>query len=334
MEIFSPRDFSILLLGFNDNRSPINRCTPISQYNMTKLMQQIMESDVVDPFDDVIPYHAKGQDPLTGDNLEYAKMANRVAALEMALRSYTTMFSAKLARYPTGIRNYVGGSTKATGSSTAPVYTDFTGGANIYAIDITRMTPKDAEWVKKNAPKTMKLGAEHKALNNKAKKLKKTIDSAHANTTQSASAAAAQAAGISVGTQIPAAQIPQYIQTGASKFANPWHNNVVAGEQYAGHPSAYNFSSVTSKTYAQLETLLKANGLTLTTMYAGRPKPGVPINFGIITNNGKFVWRKYDMGGASGQNFCLLNGQRYQTSSLIAMPPAQFTALLKKTGVI
>lgn len=89
-----------------------------------------------------------------------------------------------------------------------------------------------------------------------------------------------------------------------------------AHKRFAGRP--WDFSWWTSKRlqeYKAFSDLLKRNGKNgFTKMYAGMYH-GQYLNFVMIGDDGNFVWRVYDQGGGSGQNWLYINGKKTNASS-------------------
>lgn len=139
--------------------------------------------------------------------------------------------------------------------------------------------------------------------------------------------AAADARRTNVITQmISPANVPTKISTGKSAFVNPYHagNN----SQYAGHPDGYTLSSSQLAIYDELKQIFDRNGVAgFRVCYAARV--GKFINFAFIGVNDKFIWRKYDVGGGSGQNWIYIDGNKMKTTDFLSLPPAKQDALIK-----
>lgn len=122
------------------------------------------------------------------------------------------------------------------------------------------------------------------------------------------------------------ANIPAKISTGKSSFTNPYHagNN----SKYAGHPDGYALSSPMLAIYEDLKRVFNRNGVPgFSVCYAARIDKH--INFAFVGVGGKFIWRKYDVGGGSGQNWIYLDGNKMKTSDFMSLPPAKQDALVK-----
>jgi hypothetical protein len=118
-----------------------------------------------------------------------------------------------------------------------------------------------------------------------------------------------------ISKQIPESKVPEKISSGKGKFGNPYF--VSPDKRYAGDPAFFPFSSPMLIMYYELDEILTTNGFEgLTTMYASSIVHGNKNlnNFVVIGAKGKFMWRKYDMGGGSGQNWVYVNGDKMHTS--------------------
>lgn len=139
--------------------------------------------------------------------------------------------------------------------------------------------------------------------------------------------AAAETRRANVSTQtINPANVPTKISIGKSSFTNPYHagNN----SKYAGHPDGYPLSSPMLAIYEDLKRVFDRNGVPgFSVCYAARIDKH--INFAFIGVNNKFVWRKYDVGGGSGQNWIYLAGNKMKTSDFMSLPPAKQDALIQ-----
>jgi hypothetical protein len=122
------------------------------------------------------------------------------------------------------------------------------------------------------------------------------------------------------GTPSTIALPTQLSNGGSGKFANPYFLD--PKEHYAGTPALYpNWSkySTSRKNFVKLSTMLTTFGVEdFTKMYSGLHSSSY-FNFALIGGKGKFVWRKYDAGGGSGQNWCYINGTKHITTDIIAM---------------
>lgn len=122
------------------------------------------------------------------------------------------------------------------------------------------------------------------------------------------------------------ANVPTKISTGKSSFTNPYH----AGDnsQYAGHPDGYPLSSPMLAIYDELKKIFDRNGVPgFSVCYASRIRKF--INFAFVGMNNKFIWRKYDVGGGSGQNWIYLDGNKMKTSDFMSLPPTKQDAIIK-----
>lgn len=130
------------------------------------------------------------------------------------------------------------------------------------------------------------------------------------------------------GTQIPEAQVPPQISTGKGKFRNPYFVSDVG--RYAGDPEGFPWTAQMQKMYTSLTAALVKRGFTgengFTVMYAStivQQAHGTLVNcynFAVIGAGGRFVWRKYDKGGGSGQNWVYVDGKQMKTSTFLATP--------------
>lgn len=194
--------------------------------------------------------------------------------------------------------------------------------------------PKAQAWLTKAAPIITELTF-------RVEKLKRAVKTAQKNVDVQKIATKAASVGVTnqSGSTIPVANIPKKLQMspGSKGIDNPYW---LSGE-YAGHPSGFNFSTPMKTIYVSLEATLNRHGLTLDPLYVGRypiaymagPAKG-PINFVTQTSNLKVTWRKYDVGGGSGQNWLFLNGTKMNTSNFMSLTEPQRDTLLKSSGVI
>lgn len=128
-------------------------------------------------------------------------------------------------------------------------------------------------------------------------------------------------------TTVDLKNIPPKIFTSSAhtnKFENPYFFST--DRNYAGHPDLYPGWKTNHKQQAKLYELIKTalvrNGLSpMTDMYSGLHS-GTYFNFGITGADGDFVWRKYDAGGGSGQNWVYIDGTKMKTSDFTATPTA------------
>jgi hypothetical protein len=154
-------------------------------------------------------------------------------------------------------------------------------------------------------------------------------------TTQAKTAIAATATNIK---EIPSAQVPQTIAIpGGSKrgIDNPYWSK--PSRRYAGPPAGAPLHSTQLLLMHKINTLLQKHGITpLTVAYVGFHQHGSSYlsNFVIMNPSGSVIWRKYDVGGGSGQNWVYLNGQKTQTSNLTERPPQDQDDLLRQAGLI
>lgn len=120
---------------------------------------------------------------------------------------------------------------------------------------------------------------------------------------------------------IPAAKVPAKVSTGAGMATNPYHG---AGntDQYAGSPLHYSWTAQMKPNFVEIQNALERNGIApLDRIYAARYQGG-PTNFICIGAGGRLVWRKYDVGGGSGQNWIFVDGVKMNASALTGNPPA------------
>lgn len=129
---------------------------------------------------------------------------------------------------------------------------------------------------------------------------------------------------------IPTSSIPATISIPGSKgyFNNPYFVSGVTN-QYAGDPAHYPDWSTPMKAIllAFIETLHQLGKPPLTDMYAGR-YGGANINFAVFNPTKTLIWRKYDVGGGSGQNWLYINGTKVNTSHFMQKDQAGRQAML------
>jgi hypothetical protein len=125
----------------------------------------------------------------------------------------------------------------------------------------------------------------------------------------------------SAGAQIPESKVPATIHTGKSKFGNPYFQG--SADRYAGDPAFYPWTRQMLQVYHKLEEILTSHGFKgFTTIYASTVLLGSGnfvsnlYNFAVIGADGKFIWRKYDMGHGSSQNIVYVAGKKMQTSNI------------------
>lgn len=201
-----------------------------------------------------------------------------------------------------------------------------------YIFDLSKFPPRVATWIERYGPIYDKLDSRKGTLTRKIKSLQKEQKA------QQVTAAIQQGVTAPIGqphaaSTIPVGQIPKKLQTspGSAYIDNPYFKS---GE-FAGPAARYWFSTPMRNIYVLLVDTLKRNGLTFGPLYVGRHGgTGGPINFVMATPGDKFVWRKYDAGGASGQNWVYLNGLKMKTSSFVGMTDAQRDAALKVNNVV
>lgn len=193
-------------------------------------------------------------------------------------------------------------------------------------IDSTVLDPADVAEVKRAAARFNKHEQSMSALMRQIKKVEKLI-------TAENNAKSAAANGPANSTQLPVGQIPTVIPNGMKGIDNPFfrHSGPATG-RYAGHPSGYKFSSQMTTMYNTFNAMLKRHGQSLDKLYVG--KVNGCINFVATSTNGKFVWYKYDVGGGSGQNHVILNGNKLKSSGLMALSAVQQDNLLTQYKVV
>jgi hypothetical protein len=158
---------------------------------------------------------------------------------------------------------------------------------------------------------------------------------------QSASAHVLAQQGKVAGPQIPESNVPAQISSGKGKFRNPYFLSDVG--RYAGDPVHFPWTVQMQRMYKTLEDILTKHGLLGFSVIYGSTlvlqSSYTPIalsnnqNFAATNANGKLVWRKYDMGGGSGQNWIYVDGQKMKTSTFIRLSqaaPIKFGALIAK----
>jgi hypothetical protein len=125
--------------------------------------------------------------------------------------------------------------------------------------------------------------------------------------------------------QIPEAHVPAQISSGGKgKFQNPYFLSGVG--RYAGDPENFPWTPHMQKMYITLRDILNKNNIPGFTIAYGSTlvdpvRKGASLlnysNFAIVGAKEKLVWRKYDMGGGSGQNWVYINGEKMNTSRFI-----------------
>lgn len=302
---------------------------------MKAITEQVNDPNAPDPFEPIpLPFvHDKStpeEHEIQKLSAEKEHVVAKLASLEPAFNAIKTGGDQALfGPYRPGANTVY---TYATKSNAKPA----AGHVIIDGYDflLSGLSQKKQDWLVKYAPMYNALRARVGAIDRRIKAIKKAVDTA-------AVVAKATAAGItttpnatsSVAGQIPVAQIPKKLGTspGATNIDNPYFKS---GE-YAGPISGYKFSTPMQRIYLSLEATLRRHGLTLGTLYVGRHGgAGGPINFVTSAGGNKLVWRKYDAGGASGQNWIYLNGHKMNTSSFIGMTEPQRDAALKVNNVI
>lgn len=77
-------------------------------------------------------------------------------------------------------------------------------------------------------------------------------------------------------------------------------------------------STVTKRMYEHIRDMAIAQGLSEPHyVLMGRPSPNIAVNFVIIPKGGEYIWRKYDVGSGSGQNYIYTPSGKFQTSLII-----------------
>ena len=294
---------------------------------MTTIMEQADTQGEVDPFEP-IPFDFDSDPNKSDAEKEVARLKsklNTIKIMQSAYHSRDSQFWGALRNIPRQWRD-------PDRKGAAPLDADEIqiGQYKYKEADVPR---RIAAWAKRAEPMRRTIQASAKALEKQIKKVEKQA----AQDVMAKQTAAAGGTSTMGTTAVPAASIPKQILTNPSSqrsaVANPYWTNSAPGGAYAGHPTGYKWSTPIQKLYANIITALKRNGLDLPIAYVGRPN-GVSINFIMLSGNKKFVWRKYDMGGGSGQNWVFLNGEKFHTSTFVAMTPAKQDAELKRTGVI
>lgn len=101
------------------------------------------------------------------------------------------------------------------------------------------------------------------------------------------------------------------------KFTSPYYVSGVT-HQYVGSPAHYTEWTTPMKTIlmALVKTLKQLNKPPLLEMVAGRYNGGA-INFAVYNPSKTLIWRKYDTGGGTGQNWMYINGNKIKTSDFM-----------------
>jgi hypothetical protein len=124
--------------------------------------------------------------------------------------------------------------------------------------------------------------------------------------------------------QIPETQVPAQISSGKGKFRNPYFLSNVG--RYAGVAENFPWTPHMHKMYVTVKDILDKNGVPGFTVAYGSTfvdpvRQGASLiscsNFAVIGASGKFVWRKYDLGGGSGQNWVYVDGEKMNTTRFI-----------------
>jgi len=118
---------------------------------------------------------------------------------------------------------------------------------------------------------------------------------------------------------------------GVARVGNPYFTNGVTNE-YAGHPAHYPlWSNQWKRRVLEINEALVDSGFGgFEMMYAGKHN-GRNFNFFIIAAGGDFVWRKYDVGGQSGQNWIFLKGKQGKTTTFEGLTRKKQVDKLKKS---
>ena len=136
-----------------------------------------------------------------------------------------------------------------------------------------------------------------------------------------------------VSTQRPAEltmpdPIPQRLKSpGGAMFANP----AILDDPYYGRPENYSDLTTTQKTLLQrINVALQRNRLAPITELWGGKYNGRNINFAAYGANRQVLWRKYDVGGGSGQNWFFVGDTKMKTSDFVRHAPEQQDILLSR----
>jgi hypothetical protein len=124
--------------------------------------------------------------------------------------------------------------------------------------------------------------------------------------------------GGAVTPNIPESSIPAKLNAGQYKFGNPYFQGV--DNRYAGDPRQFTWTPQMHKQYVRLNHMLTDRGLAgFTLIYAStaRVRNANLSNFALFGAGGKVIWRKYDMGYASGKNLIYIDGVKHEVRSLM-----------------
>lgn len=302
---------------------------------MKAITEQANDPNARDPFEP-LPYDDV-YNQSTADEIEQAKLLaeqKHIKAKIASLKAKVALIDAKHNGHPyLGVfaaANRAYSYNAATKAVPPAGHVQF--GTNLY--NLSMLPQRTQDWLQKYGPVYNSLVSRDEAITRKVKALKKKVTAALVTATATAAGITMNTGGMSsTNGQIPIAQIPQKVKTSptSSSIDNPYFKS---GE-YAGPPSGYAFSTPMRTIFVSISATLKRHGLSLGPLYVGRHGGAKgPINFITATANNKFVWRKYDAGGGSGQNHIYLNGHKMNTSSFMNMSEAARDGALKANNVI
>ena len=302
---------------------------------MKAITEQVNDPNAPDPFEPIpLPFvHDKSTPEYREQQqleAEKAHVGEKIASFGMVLNNIRALGETPAFGAYTPGRNAVYTYVQNKKATAAPGHVIVDG----YDYTLSLLPQKKQDWLVKYGPTMNALIARRGAIDRRLKAIQKAVKTAEviASATAAGLSATPNATSATAG-QIPVAQIPQKLGTspGATNIDNPYFK----GAGYAGPIAGYKFSTPMQRIYVSLEATLKRHGLTLGTLYVGRHGgPTGPINFVTEAGGSKLVWRKYDAGGASGQNWIYLNGHKMNTSSFIQMTEPQRDAALKVNKVI
>lgn len=299
----------------------------------SRLLEQVDAG--VDPFAP-LPHRPDPRGKLDPEIYKLEQLKQLYLTRKGAIEARDYMFSNNHNFYPSGKmmnQNYVGTIKHLANPKLVPAGEEAWG---LYTYETSSLHPEHAAFRQRYKDEfnklTLKQELTEKAIRAEKRRIKKAKEDAAANALANSTAPTAP------NSTLAPKSIPALVPTspGSKGVQNPYVlNDAAQGPGYAGPPSGYTFTSQMQKLYNEIESALRRNGKTLSTIYVGRPYSGYKaINFIATTADSKVVWRKYDPGPGAGQNWMFLNGTKMNTSTFVGMTPAAQDAILKQSGVI
>lgn len=202
-----------------------------------------------------------------------------------------------------------------------------------YGYRTSKMSPEDAAWFKKAAPRYAMYSKRLSAADRLVRKLEREKNINAVTSKAEAHRKAGGAAG-----QIPIGQIPINVLIGGPtrrSIPNPYFLH--AGDpalSYAGTPSAYNGDADLVKSIGDISKLLARHGVKLDTLYVGRTIRN-QLMFVATSDNGKFTWQKTDTSRTVRGSNLFMNGVKVKYPALMSkLTQAQQDTMIKSTGVV